>query len=86
MSPAPLCRNCRHFRQSPPLFHLSGAACTRRKGWDAVQGDFSIVADAFAERRRPGAIFNRDRCGPEGRYFEAAPPQSPPCVGSGGRV
>jgi hypothetical protein len=82
-----LCKNCAHFRTHIPFAGMieSNHRCGRRKGWNAVGGEFTIDVDAFVERRKPGLIFGRDRCGPEGRYFDQERPAGPPKGGPGGR-
>ncbi|NBC35553.1 hypothetical protein GTZ99_03170 [Novosphingobium sp. FSY-8] len=86
-TPTPLCVNCRHHW----LRVSSGQAiCTRpyRTAVCRVFGSRNIPLNALAEHERSaftGLTSTRLKCGPQGRFFDPAPPATPPHQGSGGQ-
>lgn len=74
MSDLPICKNCVHIRH----YMFSGAHCRRHPNVpDVVHGTVSVNHPAcHAERKRSffDRLFGMDKCGPEGKYFEAAKP------------
>jgi hypothetical protein len=78
----PFCRDCRHSRFSTmPTRYPPPAGCAREvTGVDLVTGE-GIVRErgCRSERRSERTLFGREKCGPDGRYFEErpAPPPAP---------
>ena len=71
--PAIFCKDCRHFL---PGNMYSEDQCCRVKIENIVIGIISSPRAAYAERgeRKPWWFCTtKDRCGPEGKYFEERP-------------
>ena len=69
----PNCVTCRHkaYREN---------RCIREsKGSDVVTGRATRIArDCYAERSSNRTIFGREKCGPDGRFWEQREPMPPP--------
>lgn len=75
------CVECEHYRF---WTHAKGAHCARRSAFDIVDGDMVDIRSCHVERSGAFLFWGRDRCGPEGRYWEARRPATPPHGSSGG--
>ena len=73
MRTIPICKECaHHFNYS----YGSGPTCQRpiAKPLDIVTGATSSPLFAPCGRERSTGWFKKDRCGPEGRYYEPPTP------------
>lgn len=85
----PLCIDCA-FCQHPPRGTVGGAhLCARPTGTVDCRVIGSTTRRLFVrcegERRGRRTLLGREKCGPDGTFFQAAPGMpAPPNVGSGG--
>lgn len=85
----PLCIDCA-FCQHPPRGTVGGAhLCARPTGTVDCRVMGSSTRRLFVrregERRGRRTLLGREKCGPDGMFFQAAPGMpAPPNVGSGG--
>lgn len=70
------CKDCVHFDASAVCYPAGFGGCMRPTGGvSPVDGSaYRLGERALVERAyKPGLIFNRNRCGPEGRFFTPPP-------------
>ena len=65
-----LCKDCEHYARKLPNVHGEDL-CLRSLERDPVHGERAVFHWAYEQRKTRGLLFNRDRCGPDARYFEA---------------
>lgn len=72
------CIDCRHFTNDRHGYDLY-KVCSRRdvKAIDVVDGLITQEDHRSARRERKVSWFGFDRCGPEGKYFDARPVPTP---------